>query len=69
MTTGRSGEFITDYGTIEFTHTSRRINLVEHDVYFDNEVGMFRANKERAIADLKRVGRNTDMIEDEIHAQ
>lgn len=65
MTTGRSGTFVTDYGTIEFTHTNRAIKLLEDGVYFDDKIGMFRANKIRAVADLKRVGRNIDMLEDE----
>ena len=64
MTTGRSGSFTTDYGKIEFTHTSRDIKLLKHSVYFDDEIGMFRANQKRAIADLKRVGRNIHMIEE-----
>jgi hypothetical protein len=64
MTTGRSGHFITDYGTIEFTHTNRDISLLADGVYFDDETGMFRASKERAITDLKRVGRNINMIEE-----
>ena len=64
MTNGRSGTFVTDYGTIEFTHTNRDITLLEDSVYFDDEIAMFRANKNRAIADLKRVGRNIDMIEE-----
>ena len=67
MTTGRSGNFATDYGTIEFTHTSRNIGLLEDGVYFDDNIGMFRATEKRAIADLKRVGRNTDMIEEPDH--
>ena len=64
MTTGRSGTFTTDYGTIEFTHTNREISSLEDGVYFDDEIGMFRANEKRAIADLKRVGRNMDMVEE-----
>lgn len=68
MTTGRSGTFKTDYGTIEFTHTDRSIESLNKEVYYDDTIGMFRANKDRAMADLRRVGRNTDMIKDEEYA-
>ncbi|MBD3584130.1 hypothetical protein HHX48_00075 [Salinimonas sp. HHU 13199] len=65
MTQGRSGKIETRYGTIEFTHTSRK-NLTEEDVYYDSDARIFRAKAKRAIADLKRVGRNTDMINEEV---
>lgn len=64
MTTGRKGEFKTNFGTIEFTHTSREPKGIASDVYYDPDIGMFRAVKDRAIRDLKRVGRNVNMIED-----
>lgn len=63
MTTGRKGIFETDYGVIEFTHTMRSIEEVSDSLYYDDDIGMFRANKKRAISDLKRVGRNVNMIE------
>ncbi len=63
MTTGRSGVTKTKYGTIEFTHTSRKIELIKDDIYFDPDIGAFRATKEKAVTDLKRVGRNINMIE------
>ena len=65
MSQGRSGKIETRYGTIEFTHTSRK-NLSEEDVYYDPDTRIFRARAKRAIADLKRVGRNTDMINEEV---
>jgi len=65
MTQGRNGKLATRYGTIEFTHTSRK-NLTEKDVYYDPDTRIFRARAQRAIADLKRVGRNTDMINEEV---
>lgn len=64
MTTGRSGLIKTKYGTIEFTHTSRKIAAIKDEVYFDSDVGAFRASKEKATKDLKRVGRNVAMIEE-----
>jgi hypothetical protein len=64
MTTGRKGKFATNYGTIEFTHTMRSIEELSPNLYFDYDIGIFRANKKRAISDLKRVGRNVNMIEE-----
>lgn len=63
MTTGRKGAFTTPFGTVEFTHTQREISQLEDDVYFDAETGVFRAKEHRAIADLKRVGRNVHMLD------
>lgn len=63
MTTGRSGVIKTKYGTIEFTHTSRTIESIKDEIYFDPDIGAFRATKEKALKDLKRVGRNINMIE------
>lgn len=63
MTTGRSGRFETPYGTIEFTHTNRSLAQLEKGVYFDLDIGIYRATEKRAIADLKRVGRNINMME------
>lgn len=63
MTSGRSGIIKTLYGDIEFTHTKKSISKMADDIYFDQEVGMFRATELRAKADLVRVGRNLDMLE------
>lgn len=65
MTTGRSYVVKTKYGTIEFTHTSRSLESIAPGVYFDEEIGGFRATRDRAIGDQKRVGRNVEMIVDE----
>jgi hypothetical protein len=62
MTTGKSRVVETLFGTIEFTHTSRSLDSLQSDVYYDDEINIFRANESRAISDLRRVGRNTDML-------
>lgn len=62
MTTGRSALIKTKYGVIEFTHTSRKIASISDEIYFDPDIGIFRATKEKAIKDLKRVGRNIEML-------
>ncbi len=63
MTKGRSGEFTTPYGVIEFTHTKKPIDQIMPSLYFDNDIGMFRATTSQAIADLKACNRNTTMVE------
>lgn len=63
MTTGRKGVFETPYGVIEFTHTQKPLRQLEEGVYFDVDIKMFRANTERAVADLKACRRNTHMLE------
>jgi len=62
MTTGRKGTYRTPYGTIEFTHTSRAVSrLLERS----RDVGrpLRLATPEAAWTDLKRVGRNTHLVD------
>jgi len=63
MTTGRSNVVETPFGVIEFTHTSRDPDGLIDELYFDAEVGLFRAKEGCAVRDLKRVGRNTHMLD------
>lgn len=69
MTTGRKGTYRTPYGTIEFTHTSRPvIELLQRMRDIGRPLKM--ATPEAAWADLKRVGRNTYMVNvDVVHDQ
>ncbi len=65
MTTGRKGEVNTPFGTIEFTHTARPV----HDILDDlHDVGrpLRLAGKHKACRDLRRVGRNTELIDEEV---
>jgi hypothetical protein len=67
MTTGSPGRFETPWGAIEFTHT-------ECDIEFGTDVhvrddGVFEATVKRAARDLRRVGRNTDLIDETILAE
>jgi hypothetical protein len=66
MTTGSPGRFDTPWGTIEFTHTDRDIKP-EVDIY-PRDDGVLEASIERAARDLRRVGRNTDLIDKEVLA-
>ena len=67
MTTGSPGRFATPWGVIEFTHTDRDITAGA-DVYARDD-GVLEATIERAARDLRRVGRNTNLIDDEALAQ
>lgn len=65
MTTGRKGTYKTPYGTIEFTHTSRPIvDLLARM----QDVGrpLRIATLDAAWADLKRVGRNTYLVDEDM---
>jgi predicted transcriptional regulator of viral defense system len=63
MTTGRKGECRTTYGTIEFTHTKRSIRAILASI---KDVGrpLHIATPEAAWRDLKRVGRNTHLVDE-----
>ena len=61
MTTGSPGRFDTPWGAIEFTHTDRRIALGS-DVHARDD-GVLEATVQRAARDLRRVGRNADLID------
>jgi hypothetical protein len=67
MTTGSTGTFETPWGIIEFTHTDRDIDL-EKDVYRRDD-GSLEATVARAVRDLRRVGRNVDLIDPETLAE
>lgn len=63
VTRGRSGTFSTPYGVIEFTHTKKPVDKVAPNLYFDDDIAMYRAKPEQAIADLKDCNRNVHMLE------
>ena len=63
MTTGSPGRFDTPWGAIEFTHTDRPIALGV-DVHMRDD-GVLHATVERAARDLRRIGRNTNLIDEE----
>jgi len=62
MTTGRKGIYKTSFGTIEYTHTKRSfIDILEGVIQVDKRP-LRIALKATAWRDLKRVGRNTAMV-------
>ena len=63
MTTGRSGVFKTPFGVIEFTHTKRdHLSILKNTTKPDG-FPIRIANKNIAVRDLKRIGRNVNMID------
>lgn len=62
MTTGRSGEYKTPWGVIELTHTERSVSDILAGTIVTKSPIRF-AKKETAVRDLRRVGRNTHLID------
>ncbi|MET3814334.1 hypothetical protein [Pantoea sp. UYEF8] len=62
MTTGRGGEFKTPWGVIELTHTQRPVSDILSGTVETKSPIKF-AKKETALRDLRRVGRNTHLID------
>lgn len=62
MTTGRKGEYTTSFGTIEFTHTKRSPADILSDIR-DVRRPLKLATPLAAWRDLKRVGRNTHLVD------
>jgi hypothetical protein len=67
MTTGSSGRFDTPWGAIEFTHTDRHIAF-GIDVH-PRDDGVLEAGLERSARDLRRVGRNVGLIDEDTLAE
>jgi len=65
MTTGRSQVFeLHGIGVVEFIHTKKSMDALAPNLVWDQDIEMFRASPEYALRDLKRVGRNLDMIQE-----
>lgn len=65
MTTGRRGEYKTPFGVIEFTHTQRSVReLIASMQHVGRPLRL--ATKLAAWRDLKRVGRNTHLVDLEV---
>ena len=63
MTTGRSGEYHTPYGAIEFTHTSKSIASIAPELLHPESRGVPLATKHLALRDLKATRRNLDLVD------
>jgi hypothetical protein len=67
MTTGSPGRFETPWGVVELTHTERKIDVGTDVVVQDD--GTLEATIRTAVRDLRRVGRNLDLIDQETLAE
>lgn len=65
MTTGRSGEYCTPYGVIEFVHTKQLPSVIVPELRDRDGHPLPIATAKRAYRDLKRVGRNLDLVNEE----
>lgn len=65
MTTGRKGTYKTPYGTIEFTHTKRKVSEILKNILDIGRPLRF-AKASVAWRDLKRVGRNVHLVNQEV---
>ncbi len=63
MTTGRSGIYKTTFGVIEFVHTKRPVANIIENIKSADRRPLRIASKEIAWRDLKRVGRNLEMVD------
>jgi len=63
MTTGRSGLFKTFFGCIEFTHTKRPLSALFEATVVVSGRPLRVARPLAALRDLKRVGRNVNMVD------
>lgn len=64
MTTGRSGEYSTPYGVIEFVHTRQSPGKLQSELIDREGHAIPLASKELALANLRRVRRNLDLIDE-----
>jgi hypothetical protein len=62
MTTGRKGEFSTPWGVIEFSHTEASPEQILANTLKRDHRALPIATKEFALKNLRRVGRNTNMV-------
>jgi hypothetical protein len=67
MTTGAPGRLETPWGAVEFTHTDRNIDVGTDVVAHDD--GTLEATIRTAVRDLRRVGRNVNLIDEETLAE
>ena len=65
MTTGREGIYKTPYGTIEMTHTKRSPDDILKSTQIIEKRPLRVATKKTALRDLKRVGRNMNLIDEQ----
>jgi hypothetical protein len=65
MTTGRLGTYHTPWGAVEFTHTKRAASDIVARTH-KTERPLRMATVQTAWRDLKRVGRNTQLVDEQV---
>ena len=65
MTTGSSKCYTTPFGTVEFTHSKRDHRAQMDQLWYDEQRGLWVASIALAYRDLKRLGRNTGLVDSE----
>ncbi|MEG0217904.1 MAG: hypothetical protein RR655_06250, partial [Raoultibacter sp.] len=63
--TGRSGEYKTPYGVVEFTHTKAPIGTIVQNVIERENHAIPIAKKYYAYTNLQSVGRSLDLVDQE----
>ena len=69
MTTGRSGEIDSIYGTLDFTHTARPVRDILASTMFVEDRPLRFARVETALRDLRQVGRNLDLVNMDVYRE
>ena len=68
MTTGRSGEYRTPYGVVEFTHTKMPVEDILPELVEREGHALPLASKQLAYANLRAARRNLDLVDEgELH--
>lgn len=62
MTTGRRGEYQTPFGVVEFTHTKLNPSIILDNTVQQPKRPLRIASESFAAKQLRRVGRNTDLL-------
>ncbi len=64
MSSGRSNTIsCSEFGTIEFIHTNQKPAELTKNLVYDHACGLWRANVEQALRDMKATRRNCDLID------
>lgn len=63
MTSGRSQEFKTPYGIIEFVHSNRKLSSFYDNCKYDQHYGFYVADPKKAVRDAMRTKRSIDLID------
>lgn len=64
VTTGRSGEYLTPYGVIEFTHTKQPVQAILPNLIEREGHALPLATKQLAFENLRSTHRNLDLVDE-----